>query len=246
MKLMSLDLSTKGCAIAVLETSVGGKFNKPIGEFMVPQNTTEDMGQLLDEISTFVSHCITTHQPDVFIIEEVFANDNNLDSVKPLIKIQGIVEQVIYRYKMSKKGFQPLVEYRCASSIRAKFGFNIDRILSENQFNKKQEEISKKKPKIKKDGTPAKRHPLDGMTYQEYINNPNNYRNKYPDVDFSKYKTIKPAIQEYAYAKKILVINFVNKEFGFKFEYNDNDKADAVLNVWYLYLVLKEDNPDLF
>jgi len=43
-----------------------------------------------------------------------------------------------------------------------------------------------------------------------------------------------------------LVINFVNKTFGFDFTYHDNDKADAVLNVYYLYLALKEDNPELF
>ena len=245
MKLMSLDLSTKGCSISIL--NFGDQPFKIEYTFMKPSFGTskEEIGQLLNEIQEFIETNIEIHQPDAFIIEEIFANNNNLDAVKPLIKIQGVVEQAISRYK-KLRNCEFLVEYKCASSIRAKFGFNIDRILSENQFEKKQIEISKKPIKKKKDGTPAKRHPLEGMTYQQYINDPGNYRNKYPDIDFTKYRTTKPAISEYDYAKKILVIDFVNKEFNFDFTYHDNDKADAVLNVYYLYLELKEDNPELF
>lgn len=249
MKLMSLDLSTKGCAIAVLNSSikVGDRPFKVEYTFIKPSFKTnkEEIGQLLNEVQEFVETNIELHQPDAFIIEEIFANNNNLDAVKPLIKIQAVVEQAISRYKLKRQS-SPLVEYKCASSIRAKFGFNIDRILSESQFEKKQIEISKKPIKKKKDGTPAKRHPLEGMTYQQYVSDPGNYRNKYPEIDFTKYRTIKPSITEYDFAKKILVINFVNKTFGFDFTYHDNDKTDAVLNVYYLYLVLKEDNPELF
>lgn len=253
MKLMSLDLSTKGCAIAVLDSDVSksdGSLRdqfKLNTSFMKPsfKTTPQEIGQLLNEIQEFVETNMEFYQPDAFIIEEIFANNNNLDAVKPLIKIQAVVEQTISRYKLKRQS-SPLVEYKCASSIRAKFGFNIDRILSESQFEKKQIEISKKPVKIKKDGTPAKRHPLEGMTYQQYVSDPGNYRNKYPEIDFTKYRTIKPSITEYDFAKKILVINFVNKTFGFDFTYHDNDKADAVLNVYYLYLILKEDNPELF
>ena len=144
---MSLDLSTKGCSISILNSAikVGNRPFKIEYTFIKPSFGTseKEIGQLLNEIQEFVETNIQIHQPDAFIIEEIFANNNNLDAVKPLIKIQGVVEQAISRYKQERK-CDFLVEYKCASSIRAKFGFNIDRILSENQFDKKQEEISKK------------------------------------------------------------------------------------------------------
>ena len=246
---MSFDLSTKGCASATLvtsaqesETGYSAKYR-----FIKPQySPKENPNAFINEIMQFVYSELEWNQPDAVIIEDVFANKNNLDAVKPLIKIQGIVELALYKYQKAFNKKDMLIEYRNAASIRAYFGFNIEKILSPSQFAKKQEEINKKAKKKKKDGTDAKRHKLDGMTYEQYINNPNNYINKYPYVDFKKYKEIKPSITEYDYAKKILIINHVNDKFGTNFMYKDNDIADAYLNVLFLYLKLKEDNPGIF
>ena len=133
MILMALDLSTKGCASATIDTDKQNENGKYIAthNFMKPQyNVKENPNEFMNEIMKFVYGRLEWDLPDVVIIEEIFANNNNLDAVKPLIKIQGIVELALYKYQKTFNKKDMLIEYRNAASIRAYFELNIEKILS--------------------------------------------------------------------------------------------------------------------
>ena len=230
MIIFGSDMSTKACSIAIMDTET----EKTIHDFLTPQNNPKTkIGEFLKEIYNFVFGALMNHKPSAFLIEDVFANSGpkgmgaNLESVKILIKIQAITESAIYEYE-KKMGYDHiLVDYKYASSVRAMFGFNFKTVLTETLFLKKQTDKTLKK------------NPYKNMTYEEYLKNPNHYTNKFPEIDFNGYKKLR-SVKPFDYAKKIVVIDYINKRFGTNFDYFDNDITDSYLNVLFLSIKLKE------
>ena len=160
-------------------------------------------------------------------------------------KIQGIVERVAYHYGKP-------VEFIMASEIRRYFNLNIAKIMTEVEYQK---HCNKCRQKNKN---------YVARPYAAYLDNPDNYRNQFADIDFKEWvnyvtyndsiyhiirdaailnKPLKPKkksdpprfkklgspITEFDYAKKIVVVDYLNRQYNLNFSFADNDVADAVL-----------------
>lgn len=232
MKYLFFDLSTSLSAFALFENERLIDFNgKSFKDF-------ECDGQMLKEFEIWIADIIYRSNADIIGAEDIFSQ--SVTGYKILSKLQGIFEKICYNYN---KCIPMLIN---ASEIRKQFDLNIgNRIMTEQEYIKKT-----KKQKNKK-------------SYQEYLKSPNNYRNKFKDTDFTvcqnyyikdnilydirkdkkkllrKFKNGKTKItgsklNEFDYAKKIVVVNFINKELKLDFCYTDNDYCDALLGGLYL------------
>lgn len=231
MKYLFFDLSEKCSAFAVIE---GGQLVSYGNE----QMTSQLFGESLFKLKVWLTDIIHKINTTNIGIEDIFSQ--SITGYKKLAKIQGIAELVCYNYNKSS----PL--FANASAIRKYFKLNIQKVLTEKQYNKK---ISKKKNNVK--------------TYWEYLKDENHYYNKFKAIDFNvdcyriidgklvdtrkikkvkisstgNIKSIGSKINQFDFAKKIVIIDFINRTFKTNFDYNDNDICDAILGAYYYYLL---------
>ncbi|HNQ20633.1 MAG TPA: hypothetical protein PKI46_06200 [Bacteroidales bacterium] len=226
MLCLFFDLSEKMSAYAVIEDNKIISYNS---ESML----CETFAETLFKLNQWIKDIVYKVNPDIIGIEDIFSQ--SVTGYKKLAKLQAIAELVCYNYNKQ----EPI--FAIAKSIRKHFGLNIDKVLTEKAYNKKY----KNKPK-----TP----------YSEYLKNENHYYNKFKHIDFNtkhlrivngelvdirtkrtvlitkkgKIKTKGKLISEFDYAKKIVIVDYINRNYNTNFNYNDNDIVDAILGSLFL------------
>jgi hypothetical protein len=229
MRYLFFDLSEKCSAYALI---VDGKITSYNSQTML----SKVFGESLYKLYHWIKDVIFKTNPDVIGVEDIFSQ--SITSYKKLSKLQAIAELICYNYNKETPIFAN------ASAIRKHFGLNIEPVLSEKQFYKK----IKKAKKVKY------------SNYEDYLKDEKHYFNKFKHIDFDtshykiidgevvdirKYKKVNISkkgnisvkgskISSFDYAKKIVIIDYINRLYGFKFTYQDNDLCDALLGCYFL------------
>ena len=238
MKYLFFDLSETNTGYSILETT-NNKIK--IIDFGAKSFTGFDcMGEELTEMNKFFIDLLVRIKPDVIGIEDIFSQ--SIKGYKKLAKIQGICEKACYNYNKAI----PIIAL--ASKIRKTFGLVIgNRILSEIQYNKKKKKIPYKVYLEKTLENPTnyrnKFKHID-FTESQYLYYRNNllYDIRKQEDRNRLTKTYKNGNQallgkpldEYDYAKKIVVVLYINKELKTEFTYAENDICDSLLGGLFL------------
>lgn len=111
MKILAWDLSFRMTGYVILENS---KILK-MGAFSLTGNST---GQKLNCLYKTASKLIVENEPDIIAAEDVFPSRKTMNSYRPLIKLQSIIELLAFRLNRSR----PITAF--ASEVRSTF--NID------------------------------------------------------------------------------------------------------------------------
>lgn len=211
------------------------------GGFNLHDNSS--CGGRLTLLESKVNVLIRETAPEVIGVEDIFCQSTT--GYKKLAKIQGIVERVAFHHNKP-------VEFIMASEIRRYFNLNISKILTEAEYNKHCAGCLKKnKNYIVRPYAAYRDNPdnylnqfkdIDFSEYANYVTYNDSIYHIVRDAailnkplkakkknDPPRYKKVGSPITEFEYAKKIVVIDYLNKHYNLNFSFADNDVADAVL-----------------
>lgn len=214
-RFLGLDYSSTHCAWACLDEN--GQLLS-YGDFTfedISDKIPNRIGAILNKVRRETINIISKLQPTHLFIEDIYAQ--TITGYKTLSKIQGVVEAVCYSY--------PEIEimYRNALEVRGFYKL----ILTKKPFVAKYGDANIAKKIITKyfriaaaKLKPQKKFKLD------------RYRRIWKRIK----KSLKHyLIKEFDYYKKKIVIDYVNKKYNLKLEYDDNDTSDALVNATWLY-----------